>query len=200
MANPGEVTQLLIAYREGDREAFDRLVPIVYQDLRRIARAHLRRGRSGHTLDTTGLVHEAYLRLVDQTRVEWIHRQHFLSVCARAMRQIIISSARKHAAVKRGGGERAVTLEEERISDPGQAEWLLALDRALERLAAHNERMARVVECRYFAGLSEEETAQALDTSLRTVQRDWMKARAWLREDLGGSAEALGGRPGGKTD
>jgi RNA polymerase sigma factor (TIGR02999 family) len=181
----GEVTQLLVAYREGDRDAFERLVPIVYDDLRRIARAHLRRNRAGHTLNTTVLVHEAYLRLVDQTRAQWEDRQHFLSVCARAMRQIIISNARKHAAAKRGGGERRVTLDEGRIAGNENAEWLLSLDRALERLAARNERLARVVECRYFAGLSERETADALQTSLRTVQRDWMRARAWLREDLG---------------
>jgi RNA polymerase sigma factor (TIGR02999 family) len=181
----GEVTQLLVAYREGDRDAFERLVPIVYDDLRRIARAHLRRNRAGHTLNTTVLVHEAYLRLVDQTRAQWEDRQHFLSVCARAMRQIIISNARKHAAAKRGGGERRVTLDEGRIAGNEDAEWLLSLDRALERLAARNERLARVVECRYFAGLSERETADALQTSLRTVQRDWMRARAWLREDLG---------------
>jgi RNA polymerase sigma factor (TIGR02999 family) len=186
VSDAGDVTQLLVAYQEGDRAAFDRLVPMVYDDLRRIARAHLRRGRSGHSLDTTGLVHEAWLRLVDQSGARWEHRQHFLSVCARAMRQIIISSARRQSAAKRGGKERDVTLEEDRISDPSRAEWLLALDRALDRLAARNERMARVVECRYFAGMTEEETARALDTSLRTVQREWLRARAWLREDLGG--------------
>ena len=186
MSGYGDVTQLLVAYQEGDRAAFDRLVPLVYDDLRRIARAHLRRGRAGHTLDTTALVHEAWLRLVDQSGARWEHRQHFLSVCARAMRQIIISSARRHAAAKRGGSERDVTLDEERVSDRSRAERLLALDRALDRLADRNERMARVVECRYFAGMTEEETAQALETSLRTVQREWLRARAWLREDLGG--------------
>jgi RNA polymerase sigma factor (TIGR02999 family) len=186
VADPGEVTRLLVAYREGDREAFDRLVPIVYEDLRRIARAHLRRMRSGHTLDTTGLVHEAYMRMVDQTHAQWVDRQHFLSVCARAMRQIVISNARKQTAAKRGGGGHRVTLNEEQIAESRRAEWLIALDRALERLGAHNERLVRVVECRYFAGLSEQETADALDSSLRTVQRDWMRARAWLREELGG--------------
>ena len=184
MSDAGDVTQLLIAYREGDREAFDRLVPIVYQDLRRIARAHLRRHKVGDTLGTTVLVHEAYMRLVDQTRASFEDRRHFLCVCARAMRQIIISNARKKAALKRGGGEQQVTLDEGRVADDRQSGWLLALDEALETLGGKNERLARVVECRYFAGLSEEETAEALGTSLRTVQRDWMRARAWLREAL----------------
>ncbi|HXV75964.1 MAG TPA: sigma-70 family RNA polymerase sigma factor [Candidatus Polarisedimenticolaceae bacterium] len=197
MSDPGEVTRLLVAYREGDREAFDRLVPLVYQDLRRIARAHLRRMRAGHTLDTTGLVHEAYLRMVDQTRAEWVDRQHFLSVCARAMRQIVVSNARRHGAAKRGGGDRRVTLDEERIAEARRAEWLVALDRALERLGSHNERLVRVVECRYFAGLSEQETAAALDSSLRTVQRDWTRARAWLREELGGQTDGMDSGPGG---
>jgi len=180
----GEVTHLLHAYRDGEADALDRLLPILYRDLRRIARSHVRRGPSGNTLNTTALVHEAYLRLVDQTRAEWQDRQHFLSVCARAMRQIVISNARKHSAEKRGGGERPVSLNEEIAGARDRDEWLLELDRALQKLAANNERMARVVECRYFAGYSEQETADALETSLRTVQRDWMRARAWLREEL----------------
>lgn len=184
------VTQLLIAYRDGDREAFDRLVPMVYDDLRRIARRQLRRGgRPGHTLDTTGLVHEAYLKLVDPAKVDWQDRGHFLAVSARAMRQVIIGYARKRSAEKRGGGERPVTLDEAQIAIDDQAERLLALDRALERLGERDERLARVVECRFFAGLSEEETAQALGVSLRTAQRDWMRARAWLKEELRGGVD-----------
>lgn len=185
LPDPGEVTQLLIAFRGGDREAFDRLVPLVYEDLRRIARRHLRRGRPGATLDTTGLVHEAYLKLVDQTRATWQDRGHFLAVSARAMRQVVIDHARRHAAEKRGGGERPVTYDDARVGVDEEAERLLAVDRALDRLGEKNERLARVVECRFFAGLSEEETSAALGTSLRTVQRDWMRARAWLREELG---------------
>jgi len=185
LAGLGDVTQLLHAYRDGDREALDRLVPILYDDLRRIARAHVNRGPSGHTMQTTALVHEAYLRLVDQSQANWEDRQHFLSVCARAMRQIVISNARKHAAAKRGGGERPATWNDEVARDPGRAEWLLDLDEALERLARRDSRLARVVECRYFAGYTEQETAEALGASLRTVQRDWMRAKAWLREDLG---------------
>jgi len=181
-----EITQLLVAYREGDREAFDQLVPLVYDDLRKIARRHLRRGGPGHTLNTTGLVHEYYLKMADQPGASWQDRGHFLAVSACAMRQVLISHARKKAAAKRGGGERPVTLEEGRIAVDDQAEWLLDLDQALERLAGFNPRLARVVECRFFAGLSEEETAEALDVSVRTVQRDWMRARAWLQEDLQG--------------
>ena len=185
MAEAGDVTQLLMAYRGGDRDALDRLVPIVYDDLRRIARAHVHRGPAGHTLQTTALVHEAYLRLVDQSQANWEDRQHFLSVCARAMRQIVISSARKHAAAKRGGGARPVTWDDEGARAPSRSEWLIDLDEALERLARRDARLARVVDCRYFAGYSEQETAEAVGASLRTVQRDWMRAKAWLREDLG---------------
>jgi len=185
MENKGQVTQLLHDYGAGDRDALDRLLPLLYEDLRRIAAAHVRRGPANHTLNATGLVHEAYLRLVDQTRAGYQDRQHFLSVCARAMRQIVISNARKHAAAKRGGVAQRVTLNEEVAAAPERDAWLLELDAALERLAKRNERLARVVECRYFAGYSEAETAEALGMSVRTVQRDWMRARAWLREELG---------------
>jgi RNA polymerase sigma-70 factor (ECF subfamily) len=186
----GEVTRLLQAYREGDREAYDRLFPIVYDDLRRIARAHLRRQRSGHTLGTTGIVHEAYLKLVDPASNGYQDRNHFLAVAARAMRQVIISYARRHSAGKRGGGERALPLEERDIPVQTQAEAILDVDRALARLEEFEPRLARVVECRFFAGLDEEETAAALGISTRTVQRDWMRARAWLREELEGQASA----------
>jgi RNA polymerase sigma factor (TIGR02999 family) len=181
----GDVTQLLLAYRDGDSDALDRLVPLVYDDLRRIAHVHARRDRVGQTLNTTALVHEVYLRLVDQTQVKWEDSQHFLSVCARAMRQIVVSNARRRAARKRGGDRLPVTLDEEHAPDAGKEEWFLALDQALDRLAGRNPRLARVVECRYFAGLSEQETADGLGASLRTVQRDWARAKAWLREDLG---------------
>lgn len=184
----GEVTRLLQAYREGDREAYDRLFPIVYEDLRRIARAHLRRQRSGHTLGTTGIVHEAYLKLVDPASNGYQDKNHFLAVAARAMRQVIISYARRHAAGKRGGGERALPLDERDIPVQSQAEAILDVDRALARLEEFEPRLARVVECRFFAGLDEEETAAALGISTRTVQRDWMRARAWLREELEGQA------------
>lgn len=185
LSKPTDVTELLIAYRDGEKGAFDRLLPMVYDDLRRIARRQLGRSRN-QTLSTTGLVHESYLKIVDQTRVNWQDRGHFLAISARAMRQVIITYARRRGALKRGGGERAVTLDENRIAIADQAERLLALDQALERLGKRNERLAKVVECRFFAGLSEEETAEALGVSLRTAQRDWMRARAWLKQELEG--------------
>ena len=182
----GEVTQLLIAFRDGEREAFDRLVPLLYDDLRRVARGQLRRGRPGQTLDTTGLVHEVYLKMADQERLDARDREHFLAIAACAMRQVVIDAARLKLAKRRGGGVPPIPLDEAPPIAIEQARWLIDLDRAMERLEAIDERMARVVECRFFAGLTEEETAGALRTSLRTVQRDWKRARAWLKEELGG--------------
>jgi RNA polymerase sigma factor (TIGR02999 family) len=184
VADADDLTELLRAYRQGDRSAFDRLVPLVYPDLRRIARAHLRRLPAGQTLETNGLVHEAWMKLVDHSRVDWQDRVHFLAVAARAMRQVVIDYARRRRAEKRGGGARVIELDESSLPVADQAEWLLTLDQALDRLAAHNPRFAQVVECRYFAGLSEEETAEAMGTSLRSAQRDWYRARAWLKEEL----------------
>jgi RNA polymerase sigma factor (TIGR02999 family) len=183
-AHQGEITNLLIAHRDGDRQAFEDLVPLVYEDLRRIARRQLARHRVRGTLNTTALVHEAYLKLVDQTRVEVNDRNHFFAIAARAMRQIIIDYARKRSAQKRGGGVRPISLDKVQIAVTEQAEMLLAIDNALEKLSSLNERLTRVFECRYFAGLSEQETADALAMSLRTVQRDWMKGKAWLRREL----------------
>ena len=182
MTYAGEVTELLHAYREGDRGAFDRLVPMLYQDLRRVARGQLRRGRPGATLNTTGLVHEVYLKMAGQEGLAARDRSHFLAISAHAMRQVIADAARRRMADKRGAGQEAVPLDEAPELAADQARWLL--DVALEGLAAHNERLAKVVECRFFAGMTEEETATALETSLRTVQRDWMRARAWLKEAL----------------
>ena len=187
MSDHGEITQLLHAYAGGDRDAFDQLVPMVYDELRRIARNHLRRTNRGATLDTTGLVHEAYLKLAGQKGMRVEDRGHFLAIAACAMRQVIISRARARLAAKRGGGERALTFDEERVGSDEQAEWLLDLDRALTQLKERDERLARTVECRFFAGLSEEETAQALGVSLRTAQRNWMRARAWIRHELSSS-------------
>lgn len=182
--NPGEVTLLLRALREGERDAFDRLVPLVYDELRRLARSQRRRASSGQTLDTTGLVHEAYVKLAAQEGLEVRDRGHFLAVAACAMRQVLVDFARARMAAKRGGGGVRETLDEGMASLDAEVETVLDVDRALERLRAHDERLARVVECRYFAGLDEQETAEALGVSLRTAQRDWMKARAWLREAL----------------
>ena len=182
-----DVTTLLHAYCNGDREAFNELVPLVYSDLRVIARRHLRKTKRGQTLDTTALVHEVYMKMVDQEKVSLKDRAHFLAVSACAMRQVIITHARTRTAAKRGGGNEPVSLDESRIAVDTQAERLISLDEALQRLRARNERMAQVVECRFFAGLSELETAEALDISVRTAQRDWTRARAWLHEDLGPS-------------
>ena len=180
-----KITSLLIAHGEGQDGAFDRLMPMVYDDLHRIARRQLRRGRRGDTLNTTGLVHEVYLKMVDQSRVSWQDRSHFFAISARAMRQIIVDSARQRLAAKRGGGQAHTGLDESRVAIEAQADWLVALDQALERLAALDERLARVVECRFFAGLTEEEAAEALSVSVRTVQRDWKRARGWLKEEMG---------------
>ncbi|MGH9319138.1 MAG: ECF-type sigma factor [Vicinamibacteria bacterium] len=184
-----DVTRLLHAYAGGDRSAFDELLPMIYEELRRIARYHLRRTNRGATLDTNGLVHEAYLKLAGQKGMRVEDRRHFLAIAARAMRQIIISRARARLAAKRGGGGARVTLDEERIAgEDREASFLLDLDRALEQLRLRDERLARTVDCRFFAGLSEDETAEALGVSLRTAQRNWMRARAWIRAELQGDA------------
>ena len=179
-----DITELLEAYRGGDRSAFEKLVALAYDDLRRIAHRQLARGQPGVTLDTTAVVHEAYIDLVQGARLEINDRHHFFAVAARAMRQLIIDHARQRNADKRGGGRPAVSLERVAIPVEAQAEVLLAIDQALDRLSALNERLTRVFECRYFAGFSETETAEALELSLRTVQRDWMKSKAWLRREL----------------
>lgn len=184
MSRNDEITQLLRVFGEGDEAAFHRLVPLVYDDLHRIARAHLRRGPSGRTLGATGVVHEAYLKLAGQAGAHWENRSHFLAIAARAMRQVIIAYARRGAAAKRGAGARAITLEDHQIAVEEQADRLLDLEQALIRMGERDERLVRVVECRYFAGLSEQETAEALEVSLRTVQRTWARARAWLHEEL----------------
>jgi RNA polymerase sigma factor (TIGR02999 family) len=162
----------------------DRLFPLVYDELRRIAHYQMAGERAGHTLGTTGLVHETYLKLVDQTRVEWRDRGHFFRVASWAMRRILVDYARTAQALRRGGGQRRVTLDEEQAGvERGSA--LLALDEALERLALVDRRLSQIVECRYFGGLTSEETAEALGVSTRTVDRDWIKARSWLRLELG---------------
>jgi len=178
------ITDLLLQASGGDGVAMERLFPLVYEELRQIAHRALRRENPGHTLGTTGLVHEAYLRLVDQTRVEWRNRSHFYAIAAQAMRRILVDYARQHRRDKRGGGRQRVTLDEGAISLDERSENLIALDEALTRLAAVNPRLSRVVECRFFAGLTEEEIAQATGVTVRTVKRDWMKARGWLYQEL----------------
>jgi RNA polymerase sigma-70 factor (ECF subfamily) len=188
VTGPGDLTTLLRAHAAGDASAFDRLLPLVYDDLRQVARRQLRRGRPG-LLETTSLVHELWFKLVEGRGVDWQDRGHFLAVCARAMRQVIVDHARRVGTAKRGGGQVAVVLDEQTLPAREDALRVLTVDHALQRLAAHSPRLAQVVECRFFAGLSEEETAEALSLSLRTAQREWLRARAWLREDLGGRKE-----------
>lgn len=180
-----EVTQLLNDVGRGDRLALDRLLPLVYDGLRRAARAQLRNERAGHTLNTSALVHEAYLKLVDQREVVWENRNHFFAVAATAMRRILVSYARGRRRQKRGGGAAVVNLDDApEIAAEDRSEDVLALDEALTKLAVEHERAARVVECRFFAGLSIEETAAALNISAITVKRDWTLARAWLQREL----------------
>ena len=180
----GDVTQLLIAHRAGESGALERLVPLVYADLRRLARMQMRGRRAGVTLDTGALVHEAYARLVEQERAAWQNRGHFFAVSAIAMRQIVVDHARARLRKKRGGGDAHVTLEDAADPSARNLDLALAVDQALTRLGQSDPRRVQVVECRYFAGLSEQETADALGLSVRTVQREWFKARAWLRETL----------------
>ena len=181
------ISTLLRAHRGGDREALDRLMPLVYQDLHRMARRQLAGdGGRGRTLDTTGLVHEAYVRLAESTRAAWEDRGHFFAVSARAMRQIVVDYARERGAAKRGGGIRPETLDDESAAVESRAAEILAVDEALAGLGGLDPVLPRLVECRFFAGLTEEETAEALGLPLRTVQRDWARARAWLKRALGG--------------
>ncbi len=179
-------TTLLMQWRNGDRAALDALFPVIYEDLRRRARGILRHESPGHTLSTTALVHESYLKLIDGDRLPVHDRAHFLAVAARAMRQVLISYARRHQAAKRGGGMIPLELEESATSraDDG-ADRMLELDRALEKLAAEDDRLARTVEMRFFGGMTVEEIAQAQDRAPSTVKLDWQKARAWLAGELG---------------
>jgi RNA polymerase sigma factor (TIGR02999 family) len=180
----GNVTRLLLEAQSGDRAALNRLLPLVYEELRRVAQRQMRRERPGHTLLTTGLVHEAYLKLVDEAEVEWQGRAHFFGIAARAMRQILVDHARRRGAEKRGGQWRRTTLADERLGLGVPMEELLALDVALDRLDALDSRLREVVEYRFFAGMSEEEIGEVLGVSTRTVRRDWVKARAWLYKEL----------------
>jgi RNA polymerase sigma-70 factor (ECF subfamily) len=191
------ITGLLQAHHQGDSAAFERLVPLVYEDLRKIARRQLSRSASSPTLNATALVHEAWFQLVDETRVDWQSRGHFFAIAARAMRRIVVDHARERSAQKRGGGQGFVDLDPDSIAVEQQAENLLALDQALTTIASFSERLARVAECRLFGGLSEEETAAALEISLRTAQREWQRARAWLQKEMAPAAPA-GGSAGGR--
>jgi RNA polymerase sigma-70 factor (ECF subfamily) len=181
---PGTVTALIRQAREGDRSAVEVLMPALYAELRRIAARSLRGERRGHTLQTTALVHEAYLRLLKDTRLSVQNRAHFLAIAAQSMRQILVEHARARGASKRGGKRARVTLEEAVAPQPAAAVDVLALEEALERLAALDPAQARIVEMRFYAGMTVEETAAALGTSPATVKRHWSMARAWLYREL----------------
>jgi RNA polymerase sigma factor (TIGR02999 family) len=182
----GEVTRLIGEYRRGDQAALDRLVPLVYGELRKIAARALRAERQGHTLQPTALVHEAYLRLVEQKDVQWQNRAHFLGCAAQIIRHILVDSARARRAAKRGGGAARVTFDAALGVAAARGLDLVALDDALSALDALNARQARVVELRYFAGLSIDEAAEVLGVSAATVSSDWTVARTWLRRELRG--------------
>jgi len=188
MTNDQDVTGLLRAWRAGDAAAGERLLPVVYAELHRRAAAAMRREDAGHTLQPTALVNEAYMRLVGQRQAEWQNRSQFYGIAAQLMRRILIDHAREHLAAKRGGGAKQVTLSGvEAVADSDDAVEVLALHDALEKLAVLDERQARIVELRYFAGLSVEEAAAALEISPATVKREWATARAWLKRELAGS-------------
>ena len=182
----GEVTRLLLAWNEGDASAVERLMPLVYAELRTIAERHFRRERAGHTLQPTAVVHEAYFRLVDQTRVTWKNRGHFFAVASQAMRRILVDHARARETDKRGGRGRRVTLDVSVASpEPVDDMDFIALDEALTRLKSLDGAQAQIVELRFFGGLSIDETAQVLDTSASSVKREFRSAKAWLFRELG---------------
>lgn len=187
MAGSSDITQILQEAKYGSKNAYDRLFPLVYDQLRDIAYQRMKGERRSHTLSKTELVHETYLRLVGKTEVDWKDRAHFFAIASKCMRQILIDHARKKQADKRGGGQEPVTLIDEMVKAEQQAEGLLNLDTALNRLAKLNQRLVEVVEYRYFGEMSIEDTAEVLDVSISTVKRDWAKARGWLYKEIKGT-------------
>ncbi|MBI2836843.1 MAG: sigma-70 family RNA polymerase sigma factor [Acidobacteria bacterium] len=185
MSEPADLTGMLLSWTRGDRAALDALMPVVYDELRRIASRYLSRERSDHTLQPTALVHEAYLRLVDEKRVQWQNRAHFLGVASLLMRRILVDHARTHRAGKRGGGVRPVRIDEALAVSGGQDVDILVLDDALTRLAAVDPEQGRLVERRFFGGLSIVETAEVLSISPASVKREWNLAKAWLHREVG---------------
>lgn len=187
MAPPSshEVTGLLLAWNQGEQAALEQLIPLVYAELRRIAHKYMGSEHPGHTLQTTALVHEAYLRLIDARQTSWQNRAHFFEVCAQLMRRILVESARSRQRLKRGGRTEQVSLDDALIVSKERGRELVALDDALNALAATDARTSRVVELRYFGGLSVEETAEVLKVSTDTVIRDWKLAKAWLAREMG---------------
>lgn len=186
MQDAPTATQLLRASRGGNREALDRLFSLLYDELRRVAHRQLLGQRHDATLSTTALIHEAYLRMVDQHQADWEDRAHFFAYAARTMRTIVVDYARRRSATKRGGRMTRLSFEDSDLPIEAQAEMIVAVDHALTRLAEVDERLSRIVECRFFGGMSVDETAAALSVADRTVRRDWIKAKAWLYEALSG--------------
>jgi RNA polymerase sigma factor (TIGR02999 family) len=186
MSDSGDVTRMLRQLGYGGRDALDHVLPMVYAELQRLAQRQLRGERGDHTLQTTDLVHEAYVKLGGLERIEWKNRAQFFAIAARAMRRVLVDHAAGRRAAKRGGERRKVPLDEGMLMVEEQADEVLALNDALSRLERADPRLVRIVECRYFAGLSVEETAEALEISPATVKRDWTVARAWLHRELAG--------------
>lgn len=185
--SPKEVTQLLVAWRNGDQHARDELIPLVYQELHRLAHQYMSRERPGHTLQTSALVNEAFLRLADQRDVQWQNRAHFIGIAGQMMRRILVDYARNRGYAKRGGNALQVSLDEELVVSDERSAEVVALDDALQSLARLDERKSRLVELRFFGGLSIEETAEVLGVSPGTVMRDWTLAKAWLRREMSGN-------------
>jgi RNA polymerase sigma factor (TIGR02999 family) len=185
---PSEVSLLLQDWRNGDRRALDTLLPLVYKELRRLARIQLQKERPDHTLQSAALVHEAYLRLIGLNTPQWESRTHFFAIAAQLMRQILVDYARRHGAAKRGGGVCKLSLDDARVASRGKNVDVLALDDALNSLAKIDARQSRVVELRFFAGLSLQEISDAMDIAPATVQRDWTAARAWLHREISRNA------------
>lgn len=184
-AIPQEITNLLLKWSSGNKDALDELIPVVYPELRRIARQYMRRENKQHTLQTSALINEAYLRLVDQQAVAWQDRAHFFAVAAQVMRHILIDHARKYRYAKRGGGAQLVTLDGVAVTAEQRAAEFVELDEALTRLAKIDPRKEKIIELRFFGGLTIEETAEVLGVSEITVKRDWRSARAWLLREIG---------------
>jgi len=190
-ALPDDVTQLLIKWSRGDKAALDDLMPVVHSELRRLARRYMARERPGHTLQTTALINEAYLRLVDQHSVQWQDRAHFFAVAAQVMRHILVDHARKYQSDKRGAGAQKLALDEVAIANEERAAELVALDEALERLAALDQRQSQIVELRFFGGLTVDETAEVMKLAPITVMREWRLAKAWLRDTIAGGDDRV---------
>jgi RNA polymerase sigma-70 factor (ECF subfamily) len=186
MENPGEITLLLHRLSAGEAGAEEQLFPLIYNQLRKLAGSFLRRERPGHTLQATALVHEAYLRMAGQYKLDWKGRAHFFGVAASVMRRILIDDARMHQAEKRGSGKGHLLLDEALVTSDENLDLLLSLDEALEHLAKQDPRQAKIVEMRFFSGLTEEEIGLILGLSERTVKRDWVVAKSWLQAELGG--------------